>query len=59
MTLFTRETTVKGMKLPILTKYSSFMKDSVSLFSRAQNVTVNGGQFYAVGGNLTVQGIGE
>ena len=33
------------------------MKDSVSLFKRANNVTVNGGEIYAVGGNLTVQRI--
>jgi len=35
------------------------MKDSVSLFSHARDVAVNGGTFYAVGGNLTVRGIGK
>jgi len=35
------------------------MKDSVSLFSHARNVTVNGGEIYAAGGNLTVQRIGK
>jgi hypothetical protein len=34
------------------------MKDSVSVFSRAKDVTVNGGRFYAVGGDF-VQGIGK
>jgi hypothetical protein len=47
------------MLLPVVIKRSSFIKDSVSLFSRARDVTVNGGKFYAVGGNLTVQGIGK
>jgi hypothetical protein len=34
------------------------MKTSISLFSNARDITVNGGEIYAVGGNLTVQRIG-
>ena len=57
MILFTGRTTIKGMKLLVLIKWLSFMKDSVSLFSRARDVTVTGGEIYAAGGNLTVQRI--
>ena len=34
------------------------MKNSISLFSSARDVTVNGGRLYAIGGNF-VQGIGK
>ena len=47
------------MKRLVLIEWASFMKNSVSLFSGAQDVTVNGGELYAVGGNLTVQRIGK
>ena len=58
--LFTRRTTVtiKGTKVVVVIKWSPFIKDSVSPFSHARDVTVNGGRLHAVGGNF-VQGVGR
>ena len=50
--------TIKGMKVVVVIKWSPFIKDSVSLFSHARDVTVNGGRLHAVGGNF-VQGVGR
>lgn len=50
---------IEGVK-PILHKRRPFIIcHSLSFFSRTNGVNVHGGQFYAVGGNMTIQRTGK